>query len=196
MRNSEFARTTRNVFRRHLGRVNYDGASFIGATICALSLFFPWVVRQVPPWYRWPPVVPPLDGAGILLTRISWHLKMEWSFIDLLFDRDFTLVLLIFLAGAVLSLFYRIGIVPQMLGLAGFVLAAGSRFSPSPNLGYDPIGQYSFGPGFAIALCGVLAYLAANNFWWQRESSVVVPTISRVTALAPNSTRLRRQWND
>lgn len=167
-------------------RVRPDGAAFIGSAICFLSLFFPWVVREFPFWYT-----PPRGPTPI---RFWFEIKMEWSFADFLLDSDFTVILLMFLIGTAVALFFRTGVVFQAIGLAGFLLLVPSHFFPDPMRLplYDAFHQYYLGPGYFIALFGVfISMFAAKNFWWQRETHAVVPSISRVTALAPNSTRAR-----
>lgn len=117
--------------------------------------------------------------------------KLEWSFFELMHEPDFTLVLLVFLIGIMVSLFHRIGVVPQAVGLMAFAMASRSEFMDK----WEYLGQtgYYFGPGYFIAILGIfISLFAAKNFWWQRRSHAIVPAISRVAALSPNSTRPAR----
>jgi len=171
-------------------RLRPDGAAFIGAIICVISLFFPWVARDLS-FLRG--VTPPAGGSDWY--QVIGRIKIEWSFIDLILEPSFTVVLLILLTGIVLSLFHRSGVILQAAGLLGFAFAAHSHFVPSlTSFVFSPANnEYSFGPGYFIAVFGVfISMFAAKNFWWQRETHSVVPTISRVTALSPNSTRTSR----
>jgi len=168
-------------------RIRYDGASFIGSTLCMLSLFLPWVLREFPLWYRSPP------APGY----VHWPApKMEWSFIDLFSQSDFTVILLVFLVGMVASLFFRLGVVLQAVGTLCFAFTAHLHFLPARYgviVDYDPFHQYFLGPGYFVALIGVfISMFGSRNFWWQRNSHPVIPTISRMTALLPNSTRAPR----
>jgi hypothetical protein len=123
----------------------------------------------------------------------SYHFrgKTEWSFLDLLSDPDFTLVMVLFLVGTVISLFFRAGVVPQAIGLMGFLTVAPAQFAPHlPSTAYNMQITHVLGPGYFIALAGILTSMfLARNFWWQRSTSGIVPSISRIVALAPNSTR-------
>ena len=174
------ARGIRRVFRCVGSKVRYDGASFFGAVLCLMSLFVPWVLR-------------PLSHDRILGRHPwLWRIKTEWSFLDLMLDPDFTLVMVLFLLGTVASLFFRWGVVPQAVGLLGFLMTAPGHFIPSVPRA-SPLFihlNHALGPGYFIALAGVLisAFLV-RNFWWQRSTSGIVPSISRIAALAPNSTR-------
>lgn len=169
---------------RYVGsKVRYDGASFFGALLCLMSLFVPWVLRPLEypyhlpyPWHSW------------------MRIQTTWSFTDLLLDPAFTLVMSLFLTGTVLSLFFRFGVIPQIFGLLGFLMVAPGHFTPSlPTTVLMARLNHVLGPGYFLALAGVLisAFLV-RNFWWQRSTTGVVPSISRVAALAPNSTRSSR----
>lgn len=169
----------------YMGRsVRHDAASFFGAVICLTSLFVPWVFQ-------------PLSYTRFLGHPPLWLLRMktEWSFLDLLQDPDFTLVMALFLVGTIGSLFFRWGIVLQAIGLLGFLMIAPGHFTPSlPTTSMNLTAfNHALGPGYFIALAGVLtsAFLV-RNFWWQRSTSGIVPSISRIAALAPNSTRAHR----
>lgn len=161
------------------GKVRRDGASFIGAAICMLSLFLPWIMRELPFWrYRQPP-------------RFALP-KLEWTFFDLVVEPGLTLMLLVFLVGIIISLFHRAGVIPQAVGLLGFAMVARSHFLPA-GIVRTSMDSYFFGPGYFVALAGLfISMFAARNFWWQRRSHAVVPSISRITALSPNSTRAGR----
>ncbi len=172
------------------GRLHPDGGAIVGAVICMLSLFFPWVVRDLG-WLRG--ITPPAGGSDWY--QIIGNIKTEWSLIDLVLEPTFTVALLILLTGTVLSLFHRSGVILQAVGLLGFAFTAHSHFAPAlSSVVFSPVGnEYSFGPGYFIAVAGLfVSMFAAKNFWWQREVHSVVPSISRVTALSPNSTRVSR----
>lgn len=116
--------------------------------------------------------------------------KIEWSFLDLLLEPEFTAVMVILLSGIVISLFYRFGATLQVFGLLGFVMTAQPYFH-SPTLSIWS--EFYIGPGYFVALVGVfVSVLGSKNFWWQRSMHPVVPTISRVIALSPNATRAPR----
>jgi len=160
-----------------------------------LSLCFPWVLRDLQ-WLR--RISPPAGGTPWWPDFVQ-GIKSEWWFADLVLDPSFTAVLIIFLAGVVLSLFHRGGVILQAVGVLGFAFAAHSHFvTTTVSTLHEPAdGVYLFGPGYFIAIIGVfISMFAAKNFWWQRESRSVVPSISRVTALAPNSTRVGRKTTD
>lgn len=170
-------------------RLRPDGAAVAGAVICMISLFVPWVVRDLG-WLRG--VTPP---AGVDWYQVIGNIKAEWSFLDLVLEPTFTVVLLVLLTGIVLSLFHRSGVILQAVGLLGFAFTAHSHFAPAlTSVVFSPVNNdYSFGPGYFIAVFGLfVSMFAAKNFWWQREIHSVVPSISRVTALSPNSTRPSR----
>lgn len=164
-------------------KVRYDAASFFGATLCLLSLFVPWVLRPLQNWWH-----PPWGIYSRLPQQTSW------SFLDLALDPDFAILMLLFIGGTVLAIFYRAGIVPQAVGLMGFIMTAPGHFTPTVMPAtHLPRFDYYLGPGYFLALAGVLvsAFLV-RNFWWQRSTSGVVPSISRIAALSPNSTRVHR----
>lgn len=171
-------------------RLRPDGASFLGATVCMLSLCFPWILRDL----QWLRGITPPAGATEWPIFIQ-GIKSEWWFVDLILDPAFAAVLMIFLAGIVLSMFHRGGVILQAVSLLGFLFAAHSHFitTPESNLLKTAYNEYLFGPGYFIAMLGVfISMFAAKNFWWQRDAHAVVPTISRITALNPNTTRSRR----
>jgi hypothetical protein len=145
-----------------------------------LSLFFPWVVRE---WES-----PRIIGPPGFVYPVP---KLEWSFFELIPEPNFTVILLVFLIGTVVALFHRVGVIPQALGLLGFALTAHSYISGLSVVRSAQPDLY-FGPGYFIALVGLfISMFAAKNFWWQRKAHTVVPSISRIAALAPNSTRSR-----
>lgn len=132
-------------------------------------------------------------------SRMEWlvwktQLKTEWSLFDLVFERGLTVIMLVFLCGVAVSLFHRAGVILQAAGLLAFVLTAHSQFGPVEGHGIVGVSdwiQYP-GPGYFIALAGLfISMFAAKNFWWQRKTHTAVPSISRVAALAQNSTRSR-----
>lgn len=168
-------------------RLRPDGASFLGAIVCMISLCFPWVLRDLG-WLR--SIAPPAGATE--WPEFIQGIKSEWWFVDLVLDPAFTAVMIVFLAGIVLSLFHRGGVILQAAGILGFAFAAHSHFiTTTVSTVFNPAdNEYLFGPGYFIAILGVfISMFAAKNFWWQRESRSVVPSISRVTALSPNSTR-------
>ncbi len=162
-------------------KVRYDGASFFGAVLCLISLFVPWMVRI----WTLPLILIP-RGSNLP----DFMFKINWSFLDLLRDPDFTFVMALFLVGTAVSLFYRHGVALQAVGLLGFIMVAPGHFTTSVS---SHSAFIVLGPGYFVALAGVLvsAFLA-RNFWWQRSTSGVVPSISRIAALSPNSTRISK----
>ncbi|MEM2891621.1 MAG: hypothetical protein QXJ32_03850 [Thermoplasmata archaeon] len=162
-----------------------DGAALAGGLLCLLSIFPPWVIRTGPIHY---PYTVGIGGHWIL---------GPWRLLDLIQVSEFTAVLLLFLVGAIVSIVHRFGVIPQVIGLVGFIAAATSRFGTLdvwPDLDSYFYGSgYALGPGVLIAMLGTLiSVFAARNFWWQHRSRSTVPVTSRFSALLPSSARPQR----
>ena len=165
----------------------------LGAFVGLFALTFTWLNQPIPGMYPVNPIPKTADeglqrivGSGPFWGPVGVvQILSSWGSAS-------ALALAVFIAGTFIALSTPLGGLIQGLGLIGFAWNA-PIILRTGAAGSTVFGNYSFGPGYFLAVASMLivTYAGISHFW-SRGASRFVPSQGRIAALLPRSVGLLR----